>query len=717
MAVTLSPLAGAGAQFFTDDGVPLAGGLLYIYNAGTTTSLTTYTSADGVTTNANPIVLDSAGRVPEEIWLPNGYSAKFVLKTSTDVLIWTKDNIPASAQPAIVNDASSVTYDYGFNVTAGSFIVGYTYKIASIGSTNFLSIGAASNTVGTFFVATNAGTGTGTADFIRSTQDRLQDSVSVKDFGAKGDNVTDDTASFNSAIAAINAGTVQSLYIPEGTYIISAPLTTLTTNGWAIFGAGITATRLRVPTSAGTMGTIFTVGDATHFTLPFYFGGFEVFYSNYTTLNGTGNTFEFQNCARGLVENIQTTNCNGLVTLGNSALATGYGSATFMNIICISYASSGGKAIDMQSFAGGRFENCNFAGSSVGSSSFRGVYAHPTTTDTADSMKFVNCEWNYGTSDPLYTIEYDATNNVIASQLYSNCVIDQAVTGANIYAHVDTGAATYSYVDLSFSNCISNGSTNANAILLDNTGNRSFNFIWTGGHISQVGVTTKCVKVIGGNPVNVVLDAVEFKARTASAATSAIFIGTGVSGISILNSFCVAQFAAPTVAAVAYTYFVTFEGSATNCIIKNNNFSQGASNFIQWTAQPTTGLETIKISDNIGPNANRLPFSITTAISASGTAYTYTVADNKIVTLKARVQGRQVASTLGTRAYYEQVVVAYKIGGSAAVIQGTATPVSIESTAGLDASWSLVGNDLTLTCTSSASNSDNWYYDVELMES
>jgi hypothetical protein len=47
MSVNLSLLAGAGWQFFTDDGVPLAGGLLYTYAAGTTTPQAPYTSSSG----------------------------------------------------------------------------------------------------------------------------------------------------------------------------------------------------------------------------------------------------------------------------------------------------------------------------------------------------------------------------------------------------------------------------------------------------------------------------------------------------------------------------------------------------------------------------------------------------------------------------------------------------------------------------------------------
>lgn len=93
MAVFLSPVGGAAAQFFTNSGVPLTGGKLYTYAAGTTTPQATYTSSSGVTAHTNPIILDSAGRVPGgEIWLLAPLY-KFVLNTSTDVLIATYDNI------------------------------------------------------------------------------------------------------------------------------------------------------------------------------------------------------------------------------------------------------------------------------------------------------------------------------------------------------------------------------------------------------------------------------------------------------------------------------------------------------------------------------------------------------------------------------------------------------------------------------------------------
>ena len=93
MAVKLSPLAGAGWQFFDNLGTPLAGGLLYTYTAGTTTPQATYTSAAGTIANTNPIVLDAAGRTANQTWLTTGGAYKFVLQTSAAVTIGTYDNI------------------------------------------------------------------------------------------------------------------------------------------------------------------------------------------------------------------------------------------------------------------------------------------------------------------------------------------------------------------------------------------------------------------------------------------------------------------------------------------------------------------------------------------------------------------------------------------------------------------------------------------------
>jgi len=174
MAVNLSSLGGAAAQFFTDDGVPLTGGKLYTYAAGTTTPQTTYTSSSGAFSHSNPIVLDAAGRVPGgEIWLTVGTEYKFILKTSTDVTIATYDNLYAISDFAPPIDASEVTYTPP-----------YTSSVAT------------------------------------TVEAKLGQIVSVKDFGAVGDAVTNDRAAF--ALADVTGTTIE---IPEGNYVINASIT------------------------------------------------------------------------------------------------------------------------------------------------------------------------------------------------------------------------------------------------------------------------------------------------------------------------------------------------------------------------------------------------------------------------------------------------------------------------------------------------------------
>jgi hypothetical protein len=76
--------------------------------------------------NTNPIVLNSAGRTPAEIWLEGGVLYKFVLKDSTFVQIGSYDNIPAVNDPTTTNNLITVA---GTNALTGLAIPpleGYT---------------------------------------------------------------------------------------------------------------------------------------------------------------------------------------------------------------------------------------------------------------------------------------------------------------------------------------------------------------------------------------------------------------------------------------------------------------------------------------------------------------------------------------------------------------------------------------------------------------
>ena len=192
MTVNISLFAGAGAQFFDDNGTPLSGGLLYTYLAGTTTAAATFTSSTGLSAHSNPIVLDAGGRVPEEVWLTADTTYKFVLQDADAVLIGSWDNIPGISNANTLADDLANTS----NIALGDALVGFKQTYA---------LGIMPGAVG------------------KTLNDKMQDLVSVKDFGAKGDGTTDDTASIQAAInlACTYGGNV---YLPAGTYKISAAL-------------------------------------------------------------------------------------------------------------------------------------------------------------------------------------------------------------------------------------------------------------------------------------------------------------------------------------------------------------------------------------------------------------------------------------------------------------------------------------------------------------
>jgi len=89
MPNVLSPLV--KQQFIGPTGAPIAFGLLYTYEAGTTTPLATYGPSGAA--NTNPVVLDAAGRA--DVWVPANVAYKFSLTDSAGNQIpgWPIDNI------------------------------------------------------------------------------------------------------------------------------------------------------------------------------------------------------------------------------------------------------------------------------------------------------------------------------------------------------------------------------------------------------------------------------------------------------------------------------------------------------------------------------------------------------------------------------------------------------------------------------------------------
>jgi len=147
--VNLSPIFN-GWQGFSLNGLPLAGGLINTYQAGTVTTSATYTTNAGNVANTNPIQLDSSGHPPFEIWLVQGQSYKFVLTDSLGLNPITYDNIQGidvnggklrtdlADQTSALNGAGLVAYNSALsyaNGTVGGALIDF-------GSTASAAVGA-----------------------------------------------------------------------------------------------------------------------------------------------------------------------------------------------------------------------------------------------------------------------------------------------------------------------------------------------------------------------------------------------------------------------------------------------------------------------------------------------------------------------------------------------------------------------------------------------
>jgi len=163
-------------KYFADNGDPLVGGLVYTYAAGTTTPKETYTDSAGATPHANPIVLDAKGEAT--IYWSGAYKVDVKTAAGVSVLGYPVDNF--KTDPAGIWDIFTTLLASG-----GAALIGFIQS--------------------------------GTGAVLRTLQARLRDRISVIDFGATGDGVTDDRAAIQLAITAA-AVLGKTLFVPAGTY-------------------------------------------------------------------------------------------------------------------------------------------------------------------------------------------------------------------------------------------------------------------------------------------------------------------------------------------------------------------------------------------------------------------------------------------------------------------------------------------------------------------
>lgn len=197
MPAILSP--SAKQQFFTNAGVPAAGYKLYTYAANSFDPLATYLDRAATTENQNPITLDARGEAV--IFLQPGLAYDYVYTSDADATIYTVEDVIADA-----GDANSVTF-----------------------------------------------TAEGDGAVTRSMQSKLSEFISVKDYGALGNGVADDSNAFQKAIAQALEGGFGGVRVPAGIYSIGSAVTVslLDQGGFSLVGDGPDLTEIRVTGASG----------------------------------------------------------------------------------------------------------------------------------------------------------------------------------------------------------------------------------------------------------------------------------------------------------------------------------------------------------------------------------------------------------------------------------------------------------------------------------
>lgn len=216
-------------QYFSSAGLPLVGGKVWTYQAGTTTPLATYTDAGGLTPNTNPVILDSRGEA--SIFFGTA-QYKIALQDSTGAAIWTQDNVGAT-----VTQASFLALSSSLSAASGDTLIGHQAPLS----------GALATTVYKKLIST--------VDV-------------VADYGADPTGVADATSAIQAAINAVapalptnpwdlHATAGATVTIPTGKYKVSSPLVV---PSWVnLKGAGKSASML-VSSTAGT--TVLSMGKA-----------------------------------------------------------------------------------------------------------------------------------------------------------------------------------------------------------------------------------------------------------------------------------------------------------------------------------------------------------------------------------------------------------------------------------------------------------------------
>lgn len=211
--------------FEDDDGNPLSGGRVYFYTSGTATLKATYSDISRTVQNANPLTISADGRLSVDVFGNGSYRVR--VADANGSTIWTEDDVSLSqiilpsyttaTRPSSHGTVPSLIYDSTLGKTmmwnGSAWVDTFGAELPSEATLRADLASTASTSYGASLVAYKRIGDTGAV--ATTVYSKLRDVVSVKDFGAVGDGVTDDTAAIQ---AAMDSGS-NNVIFPAGTYL------------------------------------------------------------------------------------------------------------------------------------------------------------------------------------------------------------------------------------------------------------------------------------------------------------------------------------------------------------------------------------------------------------------------------------------------------------------------------------------------------------------
>lgn len=260
MAQLIDWLAGSGAR--NADGTAVSSGLAWFYEVGGgTTSATVYADVDGTVIATQPVALDAAGRAVVYTIEP----VRALVQDATGVTVLDVDD-------ANVNRAEAVQVDNA------SWTAGYLDDVLT-------AIGASTGGADGQYLESGGAT-------VRSIQSKFSElSISVKDFGAKGDGLAIDTTVVQAAVNRVGFLGGGEVYFPPGNYLIDQPITS-TLGNVSLRGAGV----------ASQITNTSSIGDLLHFAASQF--GLRGLYLTQSSGTSSGCAVKLTTCGHVTVSNL-----------------------------------------------------------------------------------------------------------------------------------------------------------------------------------------------------------------------------------------------------------------------------------------------------------------------------------------------------------------------------------------------------------------------------